>query len=127
MKKDQNKTKEQMMNELVKLRQRVAFLEASEVAQKQADTIPAAAEESYKRFFQLLPTGITVLDMKGVVLYCNQAVYNKGGYARAEFIGKHFSKIASVRLKDIPKFIRVFNSIVRGKLTLTVAFALMPI
>ena len=116
MKKDQDKTKEQLITELKEMRQRVVELEASEVEHKQAETIPSAAEENYLRMFELFPIGITVLDMKGVILYCNSAVYNEGGYAEGEFTGKHFSKIASVRLKDIPKFIRVFNSVVRGKI-----------
>ncbi len=116
MKKDQDKTKEQLITELKEMRQRVVELEASEVGHKQAETILSAAEEDYLRMFELFPIGITVLDMKGVILYCNSAVYNEGGYAEGEFTGKHFSKIASVKLKDIPVFIRVFNSIVRRKI-----------
>ena len=54
--------------------------------------------------------------MKGVISFCNSVVYNIGGYPEGEFTGKHFSKIASVRVKDIPAFIRVFNSIVKGKI-----------
>lgn len=115
MKNDEDKTKEQLMNELVEIRQRVAKSEASEAEHKQAETTLSIPEE-YFRLFELLPIGATLLDMKGVILYCNSAVYNKGGYTEGEFTGKHFSKIASVRVKDIPKFIRVFNSTVRGKI-----------
>jgi len=47
MKKDQDKTKEQMMNELVKLRQRIAQLEASEVERVQTEKNPLLLDESY--------------------------------------------------------------------------------
>ena len=37
------------------------------------------------------------------------------GYYAGEFTGKHFSKISSLRVQDIPRFARIFTSIVRGK------------
>ncbi len=114
--KDEDKTKEQLINELAALRQRNSELALSEIERKQAEEACQGSEEDYKRLFELLPIGITMLDMKGVILFCNSAVYKKGSYPEDEFVGKHFSKIAAVRVKDIPKFIRVFNSIVRGKI-----------
>ena len=116
MKKDQDKTKEQLMSELEDMRQRVAVLEAIEVEHKQAEKILSLPDEDYRKLFDLLPIGVVILDIKGVILYCNSAAYNAGGYTEGEFTGKHFSKIASVRVKDIPTFIRVFNSTVRGKI-----------
>lgn len=115
MKKDEGKTKEQLINELKEMRQRVAVLEKPEVEHEQAEKVLPLPAEDYQRLFEIFPIGVTVVDMKGVILYCNTAVYNKGGYTEGEFTGKHFSKISSVRLKDIPTYIRVFNSIVRGK------------
>ncbi len=97
------------------MRQQLAELEAQEAERKQAETAQQEPEEDYRRLFELLPIGITILDMKGVIKYCNPAVYNIGGYSEGDYSGKHFSKIASVRVKDVPKYIRVFNSIVRGK------------
>ena len=73
------------------------------------------SEEKYRRLFEMSPVGITILDMKGVVTACNDAVYREGGYPRGVLVGKHFSKISPIRVRDIPKFIRLFSSIVRGK------------
>ena len=115
--KDKDKTKEQLVNELEKMRQRVAESEeASEVGHKRVGEDSQESEGDYHKLFELLPIGVTMLDMKGVVLYCNSAVYSKGGYTKGSFTGKHFSKIASVRVKDIPTYIRIFNTIVRGKI-----------
>ncbi len=97
------------------MRQQLAELEAQEAERKQAEEALRESEADYRRLFKLLPVGVTILDLKGVIIYCNSAVYIKGGFPEGEFVGKHFSKIASVRIKDIPKYIRVFNSIVRGK------------
>lgn len=114
--KDKDKTKEQLANELEDVRQRVAVLEKSEVKHEQAEKVLPLPAEDYQRLFEIFPIGVTVVDMKGVILYCNSAVYNKGGYTEDEFIGKHFSKIAPLRVKDIPKLISVFSSIVGGKI-----------
>ncbi|MFC1939974.1 PAS domain S-box protein [Chloroflexota bacterium] len=113
--KDKDKTKEQLITELEEMRQRIAGLTASEAEHKQDENVLPLPAEGSQRLFEILPIGVTMLDMKGVVLYCNAAVYNKGGYPEDSFTGKHFTKIASVRLQDIPTYIRVFNSIVMGK------------
>ena len=73
------------------------------------------SEEKYRRLFELSPIGITILDMKGVITACNDAVSREGGYSIGELVGKHFSKISPIRVRDIPKYIRLFSSIVRGK------------
>ncbi len=116
MEKGQDKTREQVMNELVELRQRIAQLEASEKERVQTEKTPLLLDENHQNLFKLFPIGVTVLDMKGVILYSNPAVYSKGSYTENEFTGKHFSKIAPIRFKDIPTFIRVFNSVVKGKI-----------
>ncbi|HUV75761.1 MAG TPA: PAS domain S-box protein [Dehalococcoidales bacterium] len=73
------------------------------------------SEEKYRKLFELSPIGITTLDMKGVITASNPAAYKVGGYSENEFVGKHFSRIAPVRLRDIPRYMKAFGSIVRGK------------
>lgn len=97
------------------------FSEANEKLQneiserKQAEDLLRQNEEKYRMLFELSPVGITTMDMKGMVTSCNPVVYKKGGYSEGELVGKHFSKLAVVQPKDMPKFLKVFNSIVRGK------------
>ena len=113
--KDKDKAKEQLLGELAEMRRRVAQFEASEVERVQTEKSPLLLDESYQRLFDFFPIGITVLDMKGVILYCNAAVYNKGSYSKDDLVGKHFSKIAPLRARDIPNFVRIFASLIRGK------------
>ena len=82
---------------------------------KQAEEALRQSEEKYRTLFELSPIGITALDMKGVITACNPAVYKEGGYSKGELVGKHFSKIAPVRVRDILKYMRIFSSIMRGK------------
>ncbi|MEE8323251.1 MAG: PAS domain S-box protein, partial [Candidatus Bathyarchaeia archaeon] len=113
MKKDQDKTKEQLIAELDKMRKRIPKLETKETERKKAE-ITQTSSADYQRLFELSPLGIMVLDMKGVIKECNPAVYMKSGYSKEAFIGKHFSKIATIRAVDIPKFVKVFASLIRG-------------
>jgi len=83
---------------------------------KQMEETLRKSEEKYKGIFETSPIGITTLDTKGVITSCNAAVYREGGYSEDELVGKHFSKIAPIRIGDIPKYIKVFSSLMRGKL-----------
>ncbi len=97
------------------------FSEANEKLQKeinerkQAEELLRQNEEKYRLLFELSPIGITTVDMKGMVTSSNPAVYRQGGYSEGDFVGRHFSKISPIRVRDIPKFLRVFASIVRGR------------
>ncbi len=114
--KDKDKTKEQLITEMDELHKLVAQFEASEVARVQTEKSPLLLDESYQRLFEFFPIGITVLDMKGVILYCNPVVYNKGGYSKDDLVGKHFFRIAPLRARDTPNFVRILASLIRGKI-----------
>jgi len=82
---------------------------------ERAEEALSESNEKYRRLFDSSPVGITTLNLKGIITSCNPAVYHIGGYSEDELVGKHFTEIAPLRVKDIPKFIRVFKSILRGK------------
>ncbi|MFC1620054.1 PAS domain S-box protein [Candidatus Neomarinimicrobiota bacterium] len=105
---DQQKTKAQLIAELDQTRKRLAEIEHT-------DEAPEISESKYRRLFELSPIGITTLDLKGVITSCNPAVVEEGGYLADELVGKHFSKIAVIRAKDIPKYVKMFAAIIRGK------------
>jgi len=112
---NKERTKEQLVSELALLRQRVAELESVEAERRKSEEELRQSEEKYRNLFELSPIGISILDMKGVITSCNPSVYRKGGYSEGEIVGKHFSKIAPLRVTDIPKYIKIFGSIIRGK------------
>jgi diguanylate cyclase (GGDEF)-like protein/PAS domain S-box-containing protein len=106
---DRSKTKAQLIAELDQTRKRLAQIEHTKEG-------PGKSEEKYERLFELSPIGITTLDMKGVITACNPAVAKEGGYSADELVGKHFSKIAPIRARDLPKYVKMFASIIRGKI-----------
>ena len=73
------------------------------------------SEELYRTMIELSPDSIVAADMKGIILLCNAAATRLSGYSKDELIGKHFSKIGIIRLRDAPKYLRIFNSTLIGR------------
>jgi len=89
MMKDQKKTKEQLMEELAGLRQRVAELEASEAERQRAEE---ALRESEKRFRALIENSadaISLVDANGTVLYNSPSHSRMLGYSEEERMGRN--------------------------------------
>jgi len=99
MREDDRKTKEQLEFELDKLRKKVSKSEKT------------ASDTQYKTLFDLSPDGVVVLDTRGFVTSCNSAYYELTGFTEDEIIGKHFTKLPLLKTKDIPKYTKVFASI----------------
>jgi len=78
MKKDQDKTKEQLLSELEDMHQRIAQLETLEDEGVHTKTTISVTRTDYENLYGDLPIGITVLDVKGMILYCNPIVYSIG-------------------------------------------------
>ena len=113
---DKDKTKERFTPVLPKMGKQIAGLEISNLEHgRTVQTLQNYVEE-YRGLFDSFPIGIAILDMKGFVQYSNPAVYKEGGHSEADILGKHFTKISPIQLKDITRFIRMFNSIIRGKI-----------
>jgi len=73
------------------------------------------SEEKYRNLFELAPDNIVTIDMKGTITSCNSAMLSLTGFSEREFVGKHFSKLPTVRVSDIPKYAKILGSLVRGK------------
>jgi hypothetical protein len=82
---------------------------------KRAEEALRRSEEKYRSIVELAPDGIVTVDMKGVVASCNTATTRISGFSRDEIVGKHISKLGFLRAKDIPKYLKIFGSILRGK------------
>ncbi len=83
---------------------------------KKAEEQLKESEEKYRSIVELAPDGIITVDSKGVVTSCNTATSQLTGYSADEIVGKHFTKIPLLRAKDIPRYVKLFSSIVKGKI-----------
>ena len=116
--KDKDKTKGQLLKELSELRNRIVELEKSETERTQAEDQMRESEEKFRNIVELSPDGIIIIDLKGVITTCNPSFLNLTGFSKKEIVGKHFTKLPTLRrrhVKDIPKYIKMFNTILRGE------------
>ncbi len=74
-------------------------------------------EELYRSMVELSPDSILTVDTKGMITSCNTAATRMLGYSRDEMVGKHFSKLGALRLRDLPKHQKLFRSALKGKVT----------
>jgi len=90
---------------------------------KKAEEALKESEEKYRNMVELAPDGIATMNMKGVVTSVNSAFLRLTGFSKDEIVGKHFTKIGTLRARDLPRYIKLFGSIVRGKIPPPMEFA----
>jgi len=73
------------------------------------------SEEKYRSMIELAPDIIVTADLKGAITSLNTAGERISGYSRDEVVGKHFLKIGHIKLMEWPKYLKMLNSVVRGK------------
>ena len=93
MKKDERKTKAQLIEELEALRQRVAKLEASEPEYKRMGEALKHLEERFRNIFEYAPDAYYLNDLAGNFVDGNKAAEETIGYKREELIGKNFLEL----------------------------------
>ncbi|MFC1963438.1 ATP-binding protein [Chloroflexota bacterium] len=81
-------------------------------------------EELYSRVIDLFPDSIVNVDRQGVIISCNNATLRMLGYSRDEIIGKHFTNLGTIRSEDVPKYLKLFRSVLTGKETEPLEFTL---
>jgi PAS domain S-box-containing protein len=72
-------------------------------------------EEKYDKIMDLSPCGIVIVDLKGKVIRCNRAAVKGTGFAEEEFVGKKFTRLPYLRKKDIPRYVKIFSTLLKGK------------
>lgn len=78
--KDEDKTREQLIRELLELRQQVAEVEALKTYCKQAEEAQRKTEERYRSLFDDLPVGVYQTTPDGWFLEANSAFLEIFGY-----------------------------------------------
>ena len=87
MKKDQDKTKEQLANELVQVRQRVTQLEGSEAEHKRVEEALRQSEALLTAIYDSTPAVIILVDRERRTQKVNHAAVKFAGRAAGEMIG----------------------------------------
>ena len=82
---------------------------------KQAQEALKESEEKYRAIVERATDSIVTVDLKGIITSCNTALLEQTGYSEQDFVGKHFTKNPTTRIKDIPKYLKIFMSLVAGK------------
>jgi PAS domain S-box-containing protein len=104
---DQNKTKDQLIDELAAMRQKVAELEVGAAARIQELEELRERADYLNVQFEFAPDPYYLNDLKGVFVDGNRAAEELSGYRREELLGKSFLKLKLLPPKEIPKAARL--------------------
>ncbi len=72
------------------------------------------SEERSRNLIEMAPDAIITLDLKGNILTMNPSAVEISGYSADEIIGKRFTKIGFVKAKEMPKYLKLFGSLIKG-------------
>ncbi|MDH5695530.1 MAG: PAS domain S-box protein [Dehalococcoidia bacterium] len=114
---DIDKTKEQLINELVEMRQLVTKLDALEAQRKPVGRVlqPQTFEGKYMTLIEEAPIGICHVDLKGKVTYVNRRFEEVSGYSRREIVGKNGFKLGVFSRETLKHFAQRMKDRLMGK------------
>lgn len=87
----------------------------SETHYRSSDKNLNFSEERYKSLIETSPDGIITVNTKGTITSANPAFIELTGYSKEEIVGRYFTKLSTIRLADIPKYLKMFQSTLRGR------------
>ena len=90
--KDENKSREQLLDELRELRQRVAELEESQIACRGIKEELHHSEELYRKLVETMTDGLIVRDKDGWITYVNSSLCEMWGCLRDDLIGRRMEE-----------------------------------
>jgi PAS domain S-box-containing protein len=90
---DEDKTKKQLIGELMELRRRVAELEALETGRKRAEEAPRRTEREKAIFLDAISEIVVYQDVERRVLWANRAAGESVGLAPERLVGRHCYEI----------------------------------
>ena len=88
--KDGNKTKEQLLNELLELRQRITKLQQVEIEHKGVEEALRESEERYRNIVESQMELVCRFLLDGTLTFVNEAICRLLGQKREEVIGQNF-------------------------------------
>jgi PAS domain S-box-containing protein len=114
MVKDKDKTKEQLINELVELRRRTAELERSDIQHKRTDEAMNDSEARYQGLVESARDVIFTISTEGTITSLNPAFEMITGWSRDEWLGKNFKSL--FHLDDLPFINEIHQCILKGEI-----------
>jgi len=108
--KDENKTKKQLIDELVGLRQRITNLEKSETERKHAEVAVREALRYAENIIETVREPLVVLDIDLKILSANRSFYNTFKVIPDETIGNFIYDLGNQQW-DIPRLRTLFEDI----------------
>jgi len=88
-----NRTKKQLIEELVNLRGRIAELEKSEDKRKSIEEKVRKSEKKFRSIFNAAANLIILANKGGIVIDCNRRIQKVLGYTKEEIIGQSMLKL----------------------------------
>ncbi len=85
------------------------------VEKKRIEVLYRKSVERYRSLMNLAPDGIATINTRGILTFANPSMVNLTGHTEDELVGKWFPKMGTMRVSDMPRFLRIFADIVRGK------------
>ncbi len=98
---DEDKTQEQLINEVLALRKRTAELEALKAEHKRVKEELTKSEAQYRGLVEKAGAGIATTDLKGRFTFVNDALCKMIGYSKEELIGRPFADFIHPDYKQI--------------------------
>ena len=96
-----DRTKDQLLEELTELHQRVVKLEAAEVERQQVEEGLKESEERYRLLVETMNEGLAFASQDYVFTYVNERFCEMLGYSRAELIGHHLIEFICDDYKEL--------------------------
>ncbi len=82
---------------------------------KRAEKELRESELRFRSLVEQAPDAVVTLDLTGRITSCNAVSSTIAGFAKEDLVGKHFTKIGTLRPKDVPKYLKLFASLIMGK------------
>ena len=105
---DEDKTREQLLEELEAARQRNVELEANQSELKRTEGRARESEERYRTLVEENPHGVQVIDSDGIIVFANAAHCEMFGYEEAELVGRSIADflVPGPQRDELPRYLR---------------------
>jgi diguanylate cyclase (GGDEF)-like protein/PAS domain S-box-containing protein len=91
--KNENKTKERLIQELIKIQKKNTDLEEIIIEEKRTKKELKESEKKYKDLVEETPLGLLNIGITGKIIYINKRLEEISGYSREEIVGKNVFKL----------------------------------